>query len=348
MIYLRKYTKRRGKTRFILAILAIIVFVEIGFLTSNVLKSNSVDNADYSNIVNDTANYIVGVSKDDIKLTDKTSSWGSGIIISKKGYILTNAHVCGSKNSFCYIIQDTTNYYRGEVIWSNTDIDMAIIKVDKKFENCINIGNSEELKLGQDVYTIGNPINTSFQKSVGKGIISGLNRSLEFEENNTKFYMTNLIQTDAAINYGSSGGALIDEYGNLVGVNTIKISDAELMGFAIPINIVKPIIKKIEEQGSFEEASLKIWAYDKYSIKETNLNINIDKGIYVAQVDVDSNTEKAGVRTGDIITFIDTQEVNTVDKLKEYIYSKNIGDNVILKIHRNNKDYLVNFRLDKI
>ncbi len=351
MNYIKSYKgnnkkKLRGKL-FWITVIFIIVF-ELIIISKNKLKSEDIrENEKDEFNIESACKYIVGVSKDNVIATKQTSVWGSGVIVSKKGYIVTNAHVCGEENSKCYIILDYNNYYEGKVIWSSQSLDLAFVKVDVEFKDCINIGSSSSLRVGQDVYSIGNPINISFQKSVSKGIISGTNRSLEFEEQGTKFYMNNLIQTDASINYGNSGGALIDTNGDLVGINTIKITDADLMGFSIPVDIIQPIIKKLEQSGNFEECTLKIWCLDKYSIYESNIGKKLDNGVFVAQIEANSNAEKAGLKVGDVIRFVDTDEVNTVLDFKKYIFSKNVGENVILKVNRENKELFVNIELEK-
>ena len=149
------------------------------------------------------------------------------------------------------------------------------------------------------------------------------------------------------INYGNSGGALVDSDGNLIGISTVKITDADLMGFAIPVNVIRPIIRELEEDGRFEEASLKIWCSDKYSLDDSGNGIRIDDGVFVSQITSDSNSEKSGLRVGDIINYVDTNKVDTVLELKEYIYSKKVGENVVLKINRDNKEVFVNIKLEK-
>ena len=349
--YLKCVKKEKRKKikvgTFIIVFFLVCVF-EFFLFGNNKIESEDLDNSDdTAQNIEFSSQFIVGVSKDNIIATGNTSSWGSGIIVSKEGYILTNSHVCGNKDSRCYIVMDYDNYYIGNIIWANNDLDLAVVKVNVKFKDCIALGDSDSLRLGQNVYSIGNPINLNFQKSVGKGIVSGLNRSLEFEEQGEKFYMNNLIQTDSTINYGNSGGALIDDGGNLVGINTIKITDADLMGFAVPVNVVKTVIQRVEHDGGFDEASLNIWCYDKYSIRGTAISKKISNGVYVAQVVSDSNSEKAGIRIGDVITHVDTNEINTVNDFREYIFSKNVGDSVILRVNRDNSEIFVNVKLEK-
>lgn len=281
MYYFKCYKKKKIITskNIILIIVTLTICYNIASIFFDRIKSDTTVEHDISEeeCVKEATNNIVGVSKQNYLVDDTTTSWGSGVIISKKGYILTNEHVSGSQNDSCHVILNSNEKYKANIVWSNSDIDLAILKINYQFEDCLELGDSDDLNLGKRVYTIGNPIGEDFQKSVSMGVISGTNRNLEFEENGKKFYINNLIQTDAAINPGNSGGALINNVGQLIGITTIKISSAESIGFAVPVNIVKPIIKKLEETGNFKEATLGIWAYDKYSIKKINLNINLER-----------------------------------------------------------------------
>ena len=154
--------------------------------------------------------------------------------------------------------------------------------------------------------------------------------------------MEDLIQTDATINEGNSGGALINQNGELIGINSVKISDAEGIGFAVPVNIIKPIINKLVNGGKFEEAWLGIYGYDKEAIRYLDSNIEIDSGIYVAQISLDGPLLKEDVKIGDIITKIDDTEINKMNDLKKYIYNKKPGDLVQLSIQRNGREFMVN------
>lgn len=199
------------------------------------------------------------------------------------------------------------------------------------------------------------------------GIISAVNRTIIFNENsnsnnnnndvqnlslireeqNQDVYMSNLIQTDATINPGNSGGPLINSEGKIIGINTVKITSAEGMGFAVPINVIKPIIQKLEKDGKFEEARIGIFAYDKNVIPYLNSNINFESGIYVAQISLDSPAYGSGLEIGDVIMKIDDVELEKMSDLREYIYSKNIGDTVSLTISRNNREKKVDIKLTR-
>lgn len=146
--------------------------------------------------------------------------------------------------------------------------------------------------------------------------------------------MTDLIQTDATINPGNSGGPLIYPNGDVIGINTVKITSAEGIGFAIPINVVKTIIESYKNTGDFKEATIGIYAYDKEVIPYLNSNLTFTKGIYITQITKNGAADKMDIKEGDIITQIDDVELNTMTNLREYIYTKEPGDEVTLKIIR--------------
>ena len=299
-----------------------------------------------SNVIENVSNAVVGISKirnigSTAFLYDSTEQLGlgSGIIVSKKGYILTNQHVVGNNSSTCYVTVNVGKNYIGKIVWSNSDIDLAIIKVEDTFNNVAQIGNSNSISIGQDVYAIGNPIGYEFQRTVTGGIISAVNRTVKIKnEDETYSYMSNLIQTDATINPGNSGGPLIDKEGNIIGINTIKITTAEGIGFAIPINIIKPIIEKYEMYGEFKEAYLGIFAYDGSIMSYVDENAKLASGVYIEKITEDGPANNTELEKGDIIIRIDNTSVNKMCELQEYIFSKNPGDEIILTILRNNKE----------
>ncbi len=266
---------------------------------------------------------------------------GSGVVISEDGYILTNEHVSGEKYSNCYVTLEDGKTYNGSVVWSDSNIDLSIIKIEAYKLDYMELADSDNIFLGQDVYAIGNPVGFEFQRTVTKGIVSGMNRTLKIEDNENSensVYMEDLIQTDSTINEGNSGGPLINDKGKIIGINSVKLTSAEGMGFAVPINIVKPILEKLFKNGKFEEAYLGIYGYDKEVIPYLEDDIEIENGIYVAKVVIDGPAFGLNIKMGDIITKIDKYEVNKMSELKRYIYEKKPGDVVKLYIKRGNKD----------
>ena len=316
--------------------------------TQSTHKEQTVDNIEenskkVSDVIEETINCVVGISK--LKNagtsifsenTENQLGLGTGIIVTENGYILSNEHVTGSKYSKCYITLENGKNYEGTVVWSDTSIDLAIIKIGAENLNCVNLGNSDNIKIGETVYAIGNPIGYEFRRTVTSGIVSAKNRTIKIEEEKKSSYMTNLIQTDATINPGNSGGPLIYPDGEVIGINTVKISSAEGIGFAIPINIVKPIIEKYKMTGNFEEAKIGMYAYDKEVIPyiKKNTSNTFQDGIYVTQVTKNGPADKADIKEGDIITDIDNTKLNTMNDLREYIYTKNPDEEVTMTINR--------------
>ena len=338
------------------------------------VKDKNNEDQTVAEMIENTTDCVVGISK--LKDNGNTvftqngvskMGIGSGVIISENGYILTNEHVSGARNSTCYVTMEDGKNYNAKVVWSESNLDLAIIKINMKCINYARLGDSDDIKVGESVYAIGNPIGFEFQKTVTSGIVSALNRTIIFDESNptsfenneqsinnsfqksneNEIYMSNLIQTDATINPGNSGGPLINNNGEIIGINTVKITSAEGIGFAVPINVIKPILQKLEAEGKFEEASLGIFAYDKNVIPYLNSNIKFDTGIYVAQISLDSAAYRTGLQIGDVITKVDNVALEKMCDLREYIYSKNVGDTLNLTILRNNKEKNIEVRLSK-
>lgn len=296
-----------------------------------------------ADVIEETTRKVVGISKlknagNSIlsKSTESELGLGTGMIVTEDGYILSNEHVTGEKYSKCYITLENGNNYDGTVVWSDSDLDLSITKINAKNLEYIPLGNSDQIRVGETVYAIGNPIGFEFRRTVTSGIISAKNRTIKIEESDKSSYMTDLIQTDATINPGNSGGPLIYPNGEVLGINTVKISSAEGIGFAVPINIIKPIIDSFRSTGTFEEATVGIYAYDKEVIPYLNAgsNINFDKGIYVAQITKNGPADNTELKEGDIITSVDDVSLNTMNDLRQYIYTKKPNDEVIFKVTR--------------
>ena len=305
------------------------------------VEKNSITVAD---MLEETTEKVVGISK--LKNTgssifsnneESDLGLGTGVIVTSDGYIVSNSHVTGDKYSKCYVTLENGNSYDGTVVWSDTDLDLSIVKITAKNLPYVSLGDSSSIRVGENVYAIGNPIGFEFRRTVTSGIISAKNRTIKIEEENKSSYMTDLIQTDATINPGNSGGPLIYPNGEVIGINTVKISTAEGIGFAIPINIIKPIIESFKETGKFDEATIGVYAYDKEVVPYLNSSynpINFDKGIYVAQITKNGPASNTELKEADIIISIDEKELNTMNDLREYIYTKKPNDEVTLKITR--------------
>ena len=302
------------------------------------VQENSTKIAD---VIEKTTQSVVGISKlknvGNSIFSNNTAEelgLGTGIIVTENGYILSNEHVTGSKYSKCYVTLEDGKTYDGTVMWSDTSLDLSITKIEAKNLSYVTLGDSKEIRVGETVYAIGNPIGFEFRRTVTSGIISAKNRTIKLEENNSQVYMSDLIQTDATINPGNSGGPLITPSGEVVGINTVKITSAEGIGFAIPINVVKSVIESYKNTGAFEQATIGISAYDKEVIPYLNSNISFEEGIYVAQITKNGPADNTELKEGDIILSIDGKNLSTMNDLREYIYTKKPNDEVILKIIR--------------
>ena len=305
-------------------------------------------------LVEKVTSCVVGISKikdtgNTVFLKDSVTSLGlgTGIIVSENGYILSNEHVTGDKYTNCYVTLENGRTYTASVVWADSVLDLSICKINIKNLPHVTFGDSDNVRIGESVYAIGNPIGYEFQRTVTSGIISAVNRTIRIDENDTSIYMENLIQTDATINPGNSGGPLINLDGNVIGVTSVKITSAEGIGFAIPINIVKPIIEAYLKEDKFEEANLGIFAYDKEIIPYLDSKVDNVRGIYVGQVALDSPAYQAGIKIGDRIIKIDNLELSKMCDLRTYIYSKKPGDEVNLSIIRNNKEEQIIVELGK-
>ena len=302
------------------------------------VQENSTKIAD---VIEKTTQSVVGISKlknvGNSIFSNNTAEelgLGTGIIVTENGYILSNEHVTGSKYSKCYVTLEDGKTYDGTVMWSDTSLDLSITKIEAKNLSYVTLGDSKEIRVGETVYAIGNPIGFEFRRTVTSGIISAKNRTIKLEENNSQVYMSDLIQTDATINPGNSGGPLITPSGEVVGINTVKITSAEGIGFAIPINVVKSVIESYKNTGAFEQATIGISAYDKEVIPYLNSNISFEEGIYVAQITKNGPADNTELKEGDIILSIDGKNLSTMNDLREYIYTKKPNDEVTLKITR--------------
>ncbi len=252
---------------------------------------------------------------------------GSGMIVDSDGYILTNNHVAGAESKDIKISLYDGRDVTGRTIWSNESLDLAIVKVGEKNLTPVQLGDSSKVRIGENAIAIGNPLGLKFQRTVTAGIISAINRTIEI---NKGAFMEDLIQTDASINPGNSGGPLVNINGEVIGVNSAKISSAEGIGFSVPVNIVKPVLKSLKDTGKFTTPIIGIVGFDKSMAGY--LNINFEKGIYIYDVSKGSGAEEAGIKKGDIILSINGKEMKSMNDLRETLYNSGAGNMIKVKI----------------
>lgn len=299
----------------------------------NVVQSSKEDGNSMTTeaVVEKTLSQVVGVVVSTGEGFYGTESQGSGIIFSADGYIITNAHVVEGATSVKIVLpDDEQTTYDAKVVGSDTKTDLAVLKVEATGLAAADIGNSDELKLGETVIAVGNPYGLELQSSVTAGIVSALNRSIT-----TNSGKMNLIQTDAAINPGNSGGALVNLYGQVIGVCSSKISatDAEGLGFAIPINDALPIVKELISKGYISGRPM-IGIQGQDISAQTAMMYGVPTGVYVVYVEEDSSAYKAGLRQYDIITEFNGRTITCYSDLDTAKDECKAGDTVSVKFYR--------------
>lgn len=290
-----------------------------------------------------TSNFMQGMSQ-------SSQAEGSGIIISNDGYILTNNHIINSTDSSVYyevskatkvtvyLYNDETPY-EAKIIGTDEQTDLAVIKIEKDDLTSAELGDSDSVKIGEFAMAIGNPL--GMESSVTSGIISAVNRTVESSDGNT----FTLIQTDAAINAGNSGGALINSEGKVIGINTLKLSGTgiEGMGFAIPINDTLNIYNDLIKNGKVIRPYIGVSGIDLD--KRTAEYYNLPVGVYVKQIQSNSPASNSDIKTGDVITEIDGTEISSMNDLNKIKEQKNIGDKITLTVYRSGETKKVDITL---
>ena len=257
-------------------------------------------------------------------------SQGSGIIISADGYIVTNEHVISGATSIKVVLQDDSEY-NATLVGSDERTDLAVLKIDATGLTPAEFGNSDQMQIGEQVIAIGNPGGLKFSSSVTVGYVSALNRTITTEDG----YTMECIQTDAAINPGNSGGALVNTYGQVIGINSQKIAatDYEGIGFAISINEAQPIINDLIQYGYVRGRV--VMGITMQMIDQTYAAIyGYQPGIGVVSVEAGSPAEEAGLVAGDIITAIDGQSITTQEELNSLLEQYSPGDTITLTVYR--------------
>lgn len=304
-------------------------------------KITATAEAKMEEIVKEVTPAVVGISA----VYSNMESVGSGVAIASGGYIVTNDHVVEGANKITVYFANKTSA-NAKLIWNDPAMDLAIIKVETNMPY-LEVGDSSNLNAGADVIAIGTPLTLQFKHTTTKGIISALNRTIEVENSDgTVSYLQNLIQHDSSINPGNSGGPLINSNGQVIGINTLKVTDAEGLGFAIPIEIVVPVMNKILQNGTYETPYLGLFGFDASIAKFYNRTLSVN-GVYVLNIDGAGPASSAGLREGDIITRVDNTEILTMLDLKTAVYNYNVGDTIKITFLRNGLEKFCSLTLNK-
>ena len=313
------------------------------------LDSKDADESMESKVVKKSIDSVVGITTKS-EVTQQTlfgpqsgyvEGIGSGSIVSSDGYILTNSHVVsnGEASDISVLFNDGTTT-PAKLVWNDSTLDLAILKVEKDDLPAMKLADSDDVGVGDRVVAIGNPLGFELQSTVTSGIISGLNRTVNFQNG---AQMDGLMQTDAAINSGNSGGALLNSKGEQIGINSAKAGNSDGIGFAIPINTVKNVINKIIENGEYNSVYLGITgqSLDYFrQFPQANMGALEDvQGVYVFS-DFDEN----GIfEKGDVITAIDGKKVTDMASLRKVLLDYQVGESAKITIIRDGKEQTLDF-----
>ena len=287
-----------------------------------------------------TSNYLSMFGFGGGNSTSEATASGSGIIISEDGYIVTNNHVVSSESKSTYyeiseaksikikLFNDETQY-DATIVGKDSQTDLAVLKVEKTGLTAAEFADSDSVKVGEFAMAVGNPLDLG--TTITCGVVSAVNRKVEDSEKTTAY---TCIQTDAAINSGNSGGALVNSQGQVIGINTLKVSSTgvEGIGFAIPVNSTTDVINQLKTYKKVKRPYIGIKGRDLN--EATAKRYNMVEGIYIVTVDEFSAAEKAGLKVGDVIIEADGKRIKTMNELNEIKNTHSIGDTMKLKIHR--------------
>jgi serine protease Do len=310
--------------------------------STTVLPKNSI------NMVSETVGpTVVGISnKQETFFGERSNGSGSGIIFKDDGYIVTNYHVIEGAEKVTVKLANSDKVFSAKFVGAEPSRDIAVIKIEAEKLPVAKFGDSAKVKVGDLAIAIGNPLGDEFAGSVTSGIISAVNRKITMQDRSGKVTTYKVLQTDAAINPGNSGGALVNEAGEIVGINSLKVGneyDTEGMGFAITINEASEIIGRIMDGSSKEleekpaaqnEPKIVMGIIGRDAIPEADNGV---KGVYIEEVAADLGAAAAGIRPSDIIVEIEKVKIENMQQLKELLAKYEAGDIVNCKVWRNGK-----------
>lgn len=289
-------------------------------------------------------------------------STGTGFVYAKDdkyGYVLTNAHVVSNGNNIQGVLSNN-NTTTLTILGSDTYTDLAVLRMDAKdVLQVASIGTSENTSVGNTVFTVGSPMGSTYAGTVTKGILSGKDRLIETSSSNTnslttESYIVKVIQTDAAISPGNSGGPLVNLAGDVIGITSLKLVDEQVegMGFAIPIEDAMSYVDTLEKGKAIERPLVGVQILDltnKYALYRYGINVDssIKAGVILVKVNSGYPASDGGLKDGDIITKIDGNNITTVSEFKYELYKHNIGDTIEVTYYRNGKENKTTLKLDK-
>lgn len=309
---------------------------EVAPLDSRLITLTDVENTSQIAAIVEPA--IVGISG----ITNAGESVGSGVCVSKNGYILTNSHVISDANKIVLYLSNKS-VSNAEVVYDNPVLDLAILKSDKNLPY-LKLGRSDELLVGEDVLAVGTPLSLSLTHTFTKGIVSALNRTLKVGSNAGEGYMQNLIQHDASLNPGNSGGPLLNSKGEVVGINTLKISGGEGIGFAIPSKSFESLLGSYVQNINYSIPYLGIYGYDSEIANYYDRRYS-ENGFFVIDVDNSSPLIECGITPNSVITKFNNVEIKNTLDLKNELYKFSSNDAVSIEFISNGRIYKTKIKL---
>lgn len=340
-----------GLSCFILGILLVITVVPNlpGHENNTALQTQTTQSAGFflegntiPKVADMAGNSVVGISStivgyDSFLQPIPAEGVGSGFIFDKLGHVITNAHVVSGATKITVTLADGSSQ-KAEIIGLNRNEDIAVLKISAQNLKPLTLGNSDQVKVGQLAIAIGNPLGLELQRTVTAGIISAVARSVEDDAGDVH---QNMFQTDASINPGNSGGPLLNAQGAVIGINTAKISGAEGIGFAIPINTAKTIANQIITTGKSQTPWIGVAGRQLDPQFANYYGLPLSEGIVILQVVPGGPADEAGVHAGDIIVSIDGQQTTSMDTFRAIIQQKKAGEKITLTVNRDGSNHKI-------
>ncbi|MEF2915051.1 MAG: trypsin-like peptidase domain-containing protein [Longicatena caecimuris] len=315
--------------------------------TNNIKQASVNVTSDVTKLVEQSENKVVTITASSRGQTIGTGSGAIYKVEDKTVYIITNNHVVENGDVMTVTFANGKSV-ESEIVGMDKLTDLALLKLKVDFQaKSFIMGDSSLVKKGEYVIAMGSPLGIEYQGSVSGGLISGVDRRMEMDidNNGVADWDVNVLQTDAAINPGNSGGPLINMAGELIGINSMKISDesVEGFGFALPINEVLPIISQLERNGKVVRPILGISVapleqLSPFERAYLGISIQQDEGLFIVNVSRNSPASRAGIQVGDVLLAFDGKKVNDVKQFRQYLYSKKVGDKVTLVYEHNGKE----------
>ena len=332
--------------KFLVAVLCVVMLSGCSFIDKNEQTNNALvaekisfkNDCSFEEIASKVGSAIVGISG----VYDDGTSVGSGVCVSESGYILTNSHCITDTKSIVLYLSDNTST-NAKIIYNNPVSDLAIIKSNVAIPY-LEIGNSDQLNVGQDVLAVGTPLSLSLTHTFTKGIVSATNRTLKVGGDNGDGYMHNLIQHDASLNPGNSGGPLINNKGQVVGINTLKITSGEGIGFAIPSKSFTSLVNSYATNISYSLPYLGVYGFDSEIASYYNAT-NIASGFYVIDVAKESPLSYCGLPPSSVITKFNNREINNTLDLQDELYKLNSNHTVYVEFVFKGETYKIKTKL---